>query len=195
MAEALQVIIMTNGVLGPIPVQYNTYILHLMEAFHDMQGKIDAANTARIEMYDTCNQVSQDFKTITDEWVKREAQYKAEVKRLEVIIARTSRDGLETVALARTNSVMHRGEPDPRQFVARLQELRSQEARHGMPSNTDSVNEYDAFLGPVPSTGTNFMKAFQSIENAKQAANIRDSRLGCKLHITAGSSRVSSDRD
>ncbi|KAK6073018.1 hypothetical protein SCUP515_07117 [Seiridium cupressi] len=186
MVEALQVIMMTNGVLHPIPVEHNSYILHLIEGLHDMQVKIDAANAACEEARESHSQVSRDFQTVTNEWAKREAQYKAEVKRLEVILARTSRDGLETVTLARTNSVVDRGEPDPRQFVDRLQQLRGQEVRLGRISSPGGADEYNAFLGQAPSTDTNVMGTLRRIENSELTAKERDSRLYSHLPSTLG---------
>ncbi|ORY71543.1 uncharacterized protein BCR38DRAFT_330350, partial [Pseudomassariella vexata] len=99
---------MTNGVLKPIPVEYNTYVLHLIEGFNGIQENLDDANAAREKARQSHNQGLEDFKTVADEWSRREAKFKAEIKRLELLIARTSRDGLETVALARAESVVDR---------------------------------------------------------------------------------------
>lgn len=193
MVEALQVIMMTKGALQPIPIEYNSYILHLIEAFDHTQEKIEAANAARDQAQNSCSHLTQDFKTVADEWAKREAQYKAEVKRLEVILARTSRDGLETVTLARTNSVVDRREPNPRQFVTKLQELRSQDSGSDPPPNLDSVSEYNAFLGQVSSTNTSIMTSLHSVGDTNQATDIRRPNIG-KLFLVPGR-RASSSLD
>lgn len=184
MVEALQAIIMTKGVLQPIPIEYNAYILHLIESFRDAHVRIGIANGARCTAQELHHQVEQDFKMVADEWGKREAQYKAEVKRLEVILARTSRDGLETVTLARTNSVVDRGVPDPRQFVTKLRELRNQEI-HSKPSlDCDGFNKYDAFLGQPPSTDLEVIKALRSIDDVGQPGETDCSRVVRKSPIT-----------
>ncbi|KAH8194918.1 hypothetical protein TruAng_010921 [Truncatella angustata] len=169
MVEALQVIMMTKGVLQPVPTEYNSYILHLIESFQDVQDRIDAAYTSRDEAQEARDRISQDFKTVADEWAKREAQYKSEVKRLEVIIARTSRDGLETVTLARTDSIVDRGEPDARQFVSKLQQLHNQNVRHKSPSSLGDMEDYNAFLGRLLITDKNILKDLSRVDNTNHA--------------------------
>ncbi|KAI0124427.1 hypothetical protein BJ170DRAFT_85424 [Xylariales sp. AK1849] len=175
MVEALRVILMTHGVLSSIPVEYNCYVLYLIERFHDIQEKLRAANTACDEAKKSCSQKSADFKTVADEWQKRESLYKEEVKRLEVLLARTSRDGLETVTLARTHSVVDRGEPNPRQFVSRLKGLRNQVTPRELASELDTDSDYPIFLGQVPSTNTHVLKALERIE-AEDAIPLRSRR-------------------
>jgi hypothetical protein len=53
--------------------------------------------------------------------MQQEATYKAEIKRLELIIAKTSREGMATVALARSGTLVDRRRA--RGFVARLQRM------------------------------------------------------------------------
>ncbi|KAI4598983.1 hypothetical protein KJ359_002398 [Pestalotiopsis sp. 9143b] len=182
MVESLQVNLMTRGALSPIPVEYNSYVLHLIEAFQGMQAKIDAADSARDDEVRHRARVEQDLADVAEEWEKREAEYNAEVKRLEVIIARTSRDGLETVTLARANSVIDREGPDPRQFVAKLQLLRDEEtcpSRPGSPQDLDGANEYDAFLGRAHSTRINTLNTL-----------LRHSRQSDRAAVHVGSGRL-----
>ncbi|KAL7625607.1 hypothetical protein AAE478_004827 [Parahypoxylon ruwenzoriense] len=126
MVEALQVAIMTQGVLKPIPVEYNSYILHLIEGFADSQENIRIVNTACAEAKQSLEQHLEHFKSVADEWLERENQYKIEIKRLEVLLSRTSRDGLEAVTLARTNSVIDRSGPQAKQFVSKLKRFSTQ---------------------------------------------------------------------
>lgn len=181
--EALQVIMMTKEALDPIPIEYNAYILRLLESFRDAKDNIEAINAARKEAQESRDRLEQDFKTVTNEWARRETQYKAEVKRLEVILARTSRDGLQTVTLARTNSVVDRGGPDPRQFVTKLQNLRCQD-RHSEPgSDLDRCNEYNAVLGERPLTDRDVMKTLRYIHDSDQSSDTSGSEIKCKSHI------------
>ncbi|KAI1414234.1 hypothetical protein F5Y13DRAFT_188332 [Hypoxylon sp. FL1857] len=123
MVEAVQAQIMTQGVLHPIPVQYNSYILHLIEGFAKAQERIRELDDARSEAKYALDYHLHHFKSIADEWIEREDQYKAEIKRLEVLLSRTSRDGLEAVTLARTNSVVDRNGPQAKKFVSKLKDF------------------------------------------------------------------------
>ncbi|KAI0377402.1 hypothetical protein F5Y04DRAFT_291774 [Hypomontagnella monticulosa] len=123
MVEALQVIMLTKGVLQPIPIEYNSYVLHLIEGFASSQKRIRAIDTARAETKHSLEQHLEHFKLVADEWLEREGQYKSEIKRLEVLLSRTSRDGLEAVTLARTNSVVDRNGPQAKKFVSTLKRL------------------------------------------------------------------------
>ncbi|KAI2643255.1 hypothetical protein GGS21DRAFT_485770 [Xylaria nigripes] len=101
MVETIQVHLMTHGVLQPIPIKYNSYVLHLVEGFANAQENIRKAESAFDEFKEI---VEQKFKL----GLERESQYRAEIKRLEVLLSRTSQDGLGAVTMARTNSVVDR---------------------------------------------------------------------------------------
>ncbi|KAI1133886.1 hypothetical protein F5Y05DRAFT_406901 [Hypoxylon sp. FL0543] len=130
MVEALQVKIMSQGALQPIPVEYNSYILHLIEGFAKAQKRIRALDDARAEAKYALDHHLHHFKSTADEWMEREREYKSEVKRLEVLLSRTSRDGLEAVTLARTNSVVDRNGPQATKFISKLKHL-SNNAKQG----------------------------------------------------------------
>ncbi|KAI2464000.1 hypothetical protein F4781DRAFT_436868 [Annulohypoxylon bovei var. microspora] len=123
MVETLQVALMTRDLMEPLPIEYNAYILHLIEGFADAQEQIGKIDTARTEAKHSLEHHLEHFKTMADEWLERENQYKKEIKRLEVLLSRTSRDGLEAVTLARTNSVVDRNGPQAKEFVSRLKRL------------------------------------------------------------------------
>lgn len=122
MLEALQVAIMTNGAMEPIPVPYNTYVLHLIESFSNHREQLAAADAACEEIRGAHSQSLEDFRIVADEWSRRETQYKAEIKRLEVLLARNSQQGLETVTLARADSVVERNQPDAKKVRARARD-------------------------------------------------------------------------
>ncbi|OTA52054.1 hypothetical protein K449DRAFT_301017, partial [Hypoxylon sp. EC38] len=88
--------------------EYNSYILHLIEGFAKAQERIRMLDDACAEAKYALDYHLHHFKSVADEWIEREGQYKAEIKRLEVLLSRTSSDGLEAVTLARTNSVVDR---------------------------------------------------------------------------------------
>ncbi|KAI1288658.1 hypothetical protein F5Y03DRAFT_379581 [Xylaria venustula] len=127
MVEALQVQIMTHGVLEPIPVHYNAYVLHLVEGFAQAQENIVKRETACQEAKESLEHHLEQFRLVADEWSVRESQYKAEVKRLEVLLSKCSRNGLEAVTLARTHSVVDRSGSEGSEgsvFLSRLKKLR-----------------------------------------------------------------------
>jgi hypothetical protein len=122
MVEALQVIMMTKPVLDPVPVQYNSYILHLIEGFANLQKRNATLNRKLREATDGRERDLEQFKALCEEWINREKGYKDEIKRLEVILARESRGGLSTVTLARADSVVDRSGQDAGSFMSRLRQ-------------------------------------------------------------------------
>ncbi|KAI8952635.1 hypothetical protein F4801DRAFT_577162 [Xylaria longipes] len=124
MVKALQVSLMTRDVLEPIPIEYNSYILHLIEGFAKAQSKIRKAEGAYQELQQSLEQNLEQFRLAVNDWRKRESRYQAEVKRLEVLLSKSSPDGLEAVALARTNSVIDRSGTKRRGLLSRLNELK-----------------------------------------------------------------------
>ncbi|ETS80831.1 hypothetical protein PFICI_08360 [Pestalotiopsis fici W106-1] len=153
MLESLQVSMMSRRADAPIPLEHNAYVLHLIEAFRGMQAKINTANSAREEAQLKYTRMNQDLQAVRDEWAKREEGYRADIKRLELIIARDSRDGLKAVTLARANSVVDRQGPNPQQFIQKLEIMRNQEEAH-QPNPVrhfdgvdDDNDDFSAFLG------------------------------------------------
>ncbi|KAI0845557.1 hypothetical protein F5Y00DRAFT_272858 [Daldinia vernicosa] len=148
MVEALQVVLMTQGALQPIPIEYNSYILHLIEGFANAQEKIQTIDAAYNEARHSLEYHLEHFKSVADEWLERESQYKAEIKRLEVLLSRTSSDGLEAVTLARTNSVVDRNGPQAKQFVSKLKRLSTQTMQEASLDVPRDIDKYET--KPVP---------------------------------------------
>ncbi|KAI0865578.1 hypothetical protein F4860DRAFT_509465 [Xylaria cubensis] len=124
MVEALQVLLMTRGVLEPIPLEYNSYILHLIEGFAKARADTRKAEAAHTELKQTLEQNLEQFRLVAEDWRLKEAQYLAEIKKLEVLLSKSSKDGLEVVALARTTSVIDRYSNRRRGFLSRLDEIK-----------------------------------------------------------------------
>ncbi|KAI1746413.1 hypothetical protein F4680DRAFT_442684 [Xylaria scruposa] len=124
MVEALQVLLMTRGVLEPIPLEYNSYILHLIEGFAKARADTRKAEAAHSELKHSLEQNLEQFRLVAEDWREREAQYLAEIKKLEVLLSKSSQDGLEAVTLARTNSVIDRNANKRRGFLSRLDEIK-----------------------------------------------------------------------
>ena len=51
MAEELKVVMMRNPTLQPVPVQYNSCILHVLEAYHDLQEQLQTKDQGTFQIY------------------------------------------------------------------------------------------------------------------------------------------------
>ncbi|KAI1361037.1 hypothetical protein F5Y08DRAFT_343079 [Xylaria arbuscula] len=108
MVDALLVLLMQNDPLKPIPVQYNSYVSHLIEGYANAQKKIRSIEAEHQVTKQTQEKDRQEFRQMARDWAERECQYRAEVKRLEVLLSQCSEKGLEAVTLARADSLVNR---------------------------------------------------------------------------------------
>lgn len=120
MMETVSCTIMTNGVSEPIPRHLNGFIASMIEEFSIHYSKTKKLQRRFAELEDTREKEVQEFAAMADEWTRREKNFKAEIKRLECIIADTQK-GAESVVLARADSVCNRN--DGRAFRAKLNRL------------------------------------------------------------------------
>ncbi|KFY43587.1 hypothetical protein V494_01912 [Pseudogymnoascus sp. VKM F-4513 (FW-928)] len=107
LAETLKVIMMNNGSCNPVPAEYNSCILQVLEGYHEnyleLQAKIKELEEAKKEKDETAEELWN--KTL--QWKEEESRYKTEIKKLEVILAKTPQ-GMELVTMARSQSVVRR---------------------------------------------------------------------------------------
>ncbi|KAI0515339.1 hypothetical protein F5B22DRAFT_656033 [Xylaria bambusicola] len=120
MVEALQVLLLHQGLFEPIPIRYNSYVLHLIEGYAKSQGRIRSVEAAHQETKQSLEQNIEQLRHAANYWLERESQYRAEVKRLEVLLSKCSKNGLEAVTLARTNSVVDRNVTEGAELLSRL---------------------------------------------------------------------------
>ncbi|KAK6849678.1 hypothetical protein PG995_013511 [Apiospora arundinis] len=157
LVEALQVNIMANGILAPLPVHMNTYVLRLIEGYSNCQEDLRAKNAALEEVKRMREAAFEDFTVLAEELRNREGQYKSEIRRLEVLLAQ--KNGLETVTLARTNSTLDRSQPDAKKFVSRLQERRNEAAARDAEARAAASQPTFSFLqGQSLSTDAEIMR-------------------------------------
>ncbi|KAF4980827.1 hypothetical protein FZEAL_3257 [Fusarium zealandicum] len=109
-AEALRVAVMTNPAHEPLPVENRPYILHLVEGYSKIHHKVARLEAELAEAKSQRAQEIERHSTMGERWMIQEARYKAEVKRLELVIHEVSGKSLEAVALARAGSLI-RGRP------------------------------------------------------------------------------------
>ncbi len=127
--ETLQVAMMSaDSPLAPIPVQYNSYVFHLIEGVRNQQQKVDEAEARILETGAAHERDLLQFSAMSEEWIERERQYKAEILRLEKLLAMHSEDGMQTVrarpqqhaSRPRRHAAVHRQDP-PRERRRRRQ--------------------------------------------------------------------------
>ncbi|KAK0652889.1 hypothetical protein B0T16DRAFT_107111 [Cercophora newfieldiana] len=124
MVETLQAVMMTkrDPTVG-VPAVYNSYILSMMEGIGKMARHLKKTEEELKELKGVREKELEEFRGISEEWIKREKDYKAEIKRLELILLRESNDGVASVALARHGSLVNRS--DSRRFQAQVKRLSS----------------------------------------------------------------------
>ncbi|KAK7935079.1 hypothetical protein PG985_000574 [Apiospora marii] len=171
MVEALQVSIMTNGNLAQLPVHLNSYVLRLIEGFSNCREQLTARNAACEEAKRMQEDTFDDFSALAAEFRHREGQYKSEIRRLEVLLAQKT--GLETVTLARTNSVLDRRQPYAENFLSRLQKRRSEARARDAESRAVASQPAVSFLhGHSLSTDAEVMRV---LDQGRRVEGIDDS--------------------
>ncbi|KAK3325740.1 hypothetical protein B0H66DRAFT_529760 [Apodospora peruviana] len=130
MVETLQAVMMSKrDPLTPIPVKYNSYVLGLMEGFAHLTHQRLKTEHELDELRNLREKELEQFRGISEEWIHREDRYKAEIRRLEVVLAKKSKDGIASVALARHGSLVDRS--GSKRFQARLKRLSSSQDHDG----------------------------------------------------------------
>ncbi|KAL3424768.1 hypothetical protein PVAG01_04049 [Phlyctema vagabunda] len=107
MVESLKVAMMTKSSMDSLPIEHNSSVLHLLEAYHDIKVHLDTKDHIIFEMQERHTQVIHEYEEKLAQWEAKEQDYQSEMKNLEVILAKTE-GGLEKVTIARTNSVLER---------------------------------------------------------------------------------------
>ncbi|KAF4635340.1 hypothetical protein G7Y89_g2761 [Cudoniella acicularis] len=106
MAETLKVVMMNRPLIEPIPVEYNACILYVLEAYQDLRLQINANQDTIEELKESHTKDIKEFEALATSWERKEQDYKTELKKLEVLLAKTE-GGMETVSMARSNSLVH----------------------------------------------------------------------------------------
>ncbi|GKT66652.1 hypothetical protein ColTof3_13991 [Colletotrichum tofieldiae] len=124
MVDALHCIMMTKPVLDPVPREYNSYILHLLEGYWNVQEQLKKTEQALAEETETKQRSLEEFTKMSDEWQEKEAAFRAEIKRMELVLARVAPEGVGAVVLARSESVVDRSTRSSRIFKAKIEKAR-----------------------------------------------------------------------
>jgi len=82
----------------------------LIEGFAKASQRVEIVEEKLKEIKCLREKELEQFRAISEEWIQREINYKAEIKRLELILAEESKDGVASVTLARHNTLVNRSE-------------------------------------------------------------------------------------
>ena len=107
MAEMLKVVMMNQGSLNPVPVQYNSCILHVLEAYQELEAQIHAKTLAIGHLKQSHAKDVMHYKALAGQWEQREKDYQTELKKLEVMLSRTEGVMTEEFTMARSSSNIH----------------------------------------------------------------------------------------
>lgn len=105
MVEVLKVVMMTQSSMDPVPIEYNSTILHVLEAYYDLRMQLQSTIEAIVVLNQSHGNDIKEFEGMADQWHKKEKDYQVEIKRLEVLLSKTP-GGLESVMMARSTSVV-----------------------------------------------------------------------------------------
>jgi hypothetical protein len=107
--ESLHAVLMNQPIQTPIPVEYNSSVMQLLAAYGRMHTALLKKNYDYQVLEEKYLEASREFEKRNLLWSTKEIDYKQEIKRLEVTLARGER-GLEFLTIARSNSVIYKPE-------------------------------------------------------------------------------------
>nr|CAC18297.1 conserved hypothetical protein [Neurospora crassa] len=146
MAETLQAVMMTKGdSMTHLPVQYNSLVHNVLEGFAHLTKRLQALEQELAELKNLREKELEQFRGISEEWIQREDGYKAEIKRLEVVLAKESKDGLASVTLARQDTLIDRS--GSKRFQAKLKRMSTTANRDRGESDDDGDKVMDERVG------------------------------------------------
>lgn len=96
-------------------------MLALIEGFARAAEQLRRRDRRLAELADLRERELEQFRGISEEWIAKEEEYKAEIKRLELRLARESPEGVASVALARQGSLVDRS--GSKGFRARVERI------------------------------------------------------------------------
>jgi hypothetical protein len=78
MAETLKVVMMNQSSVDPVPVVYNSCILHVLEAYQDLRAELTKKEDFIEELKLSHMRDITDFEALATQWQMREQDYKTE---------------------------------------------------------------------------------------------------------------------
>lgn len=126
--ESLQVAMMNRpSTHEPLPIQYNGHVLALIEGYAKIKQELEETKRTAAagveEVKKMRDKEVESYRSLRDEWSEKETNYRAEIKRLELLLAHHTEGGMATVALARAGSVVDRSAKARKRFEERIKRL------------------------------------------------------------------------
>jgi hypothetical protein len=106
MAETLKVVMMSQSSTTPIPIEYNSCVLHVLEAYQDLRADLNMKEAIIKQLEKSHAGDIKCFEELVAQWEGKETAYKADLKKIEVLLSQTE-GGMEKVSMARSESVVH----------------------------------------------------------------------------------------
>jgi hypothetical protein len=163
MVETLQVaMMMKKDSLSPIPIRFNSHVLALLEGYSKLRLQLGKEATRIAEVQDLRERELDQFRAISEDWLRREQGYRDEVKRLELQLAEAR--SMEAVIVARSGSLVDRSATARKRFEERVKRLsgskvdedgKSASLSHICVDPTDKTRDAD----DVPPKDTNLTRA------------------------------------
>jgi hypothetical protein len=104
MVETLKVFMMARGSFHPVPVKFNSCLLHILETYQDMRDRLAKKDEEIQTIRKSFSDEVKNFEQEVLRWEKERETYKIDLRKLEVKLATGTRD-LELATVARSNSV------------------------------------------------------------------------------------------
>ncbi|KAJ4306318.1 hypothetical protein N0V88_001118 [Collariella sp. IMI 366227] len=139
MAETLTAALGGGRAQDGLPVAYNSCVLALVEGFYRLTAKLRDTDEELAELKVLRELELEQFRSMTEEWLETSEGYKKEVKRLELALAKESKDGIASVALARHGSLVDRA--GSKRFHVELQKLHGKQTQDARPRILDKDND------------------------------------------------------
>ncbi|QSZ34750.1 hypothetical protein DSL72_007608 [Monilinia vaccinii-corymbosi] len=138
MAETLKVVMMTRNLMEPVPVEYNTCILHVLESYNDLQEQLAAKDGEIEEIKLRHTKDIGEFDVMGEQWKAKEKDYQKEIKNLEVLLSQTE-GGMENVTMARSKSVIHGTRKAADLFEDGMEKIKQNFARYSAERGSSST--------------------------------------------------------
>lgn len=106
LVEMLKVVMMNQSSVASVPIEYNSTILHVLEAYQELQSEVRRKEESMEELKRTHTKDIKDFETLATQWELKERDYKREIRQMEILLGKTE-GGLAKVTLARSKSTVH----------------------------------------------------------------------------------------
>ncbi|KAL1839560.1 hypothetical protein VTJ49DRAFT_1381 [Mycothermus thermophilus] len=119
--EMLGAVMVRKGPGKPLSVNYDSCVLTLIEGFYRLTRRLRDTEEKLAELKDLRERELDQFRGMSEEWMETTEAYKAEIKRLELALAKESKDGVASVALVRHGSLVDRA--GSKRFQARVRHI------------------------------------------------------------------------